>query len=75
MIDLSMIHMIQNMYYTGNEQFPPTSTSLSRSFGCSKIYYYSGYLPHYTFPVVSFFNTLDVLLIQPFQNLNKKPCF
>ncbi len=75
MIDLSMIHMIQNLYHTGNEQFPPTSISLSRSFGCSKVYYYSGCLPHYTFPMVSFLNILDALLIQLFQNLNKKPCF
>ena len=75
MIDLSIIRIIQTLYCAGNEQFPPTSISLSRSFGCSKVYYYSGCLPHYTFPMVSFLNILDALLIQLFQNLNKKPCF
>jgi len=75
MIDLSIIRMIQTLYCTGDKLFISTAGLFKRSFGCSKIYYYSKNRSYDTFPMVSFLNILDALLIQLFQNLNKKPCF
>jgi hypothetical protein len=75
MIDLSIIRMIQTLYCTGDKLFISTAGLLKRSFGCSKAYYYSKNCSYDTFPMVSFFNILDVLVVQLFQNLNKKPCF
>jgi len=75
MIDLSIIRMIQTLYCTGDKLFISTASLFKRLFGYSKIHCCSGYRSYYPFLMVSFLNILDALLIQLFQNLNKKPCF
>lgn len=76
MIDLPIIRMIQTLYcISGDKRFIFKASLFKRSFRGSKVYYYSKNNSFDTFPMVSFPNILDTLLIQSFQNLNKKPCF